>query len=108
VYLNGAKMLEETSVKISRDTKAQVIETVARGFAGVSPGARMMTVSVEAAVPSADFEVNPGKFMTGLQVVELTIFAAGRTLTSKGFFLSDNFSHATNSPSGLSFDFTGE
>ncbi len=108
VYINGTKLVEETSVKVSRDSKANVVDTVARGFAGVSPGAKMLTISVENAVPSADFEQDPGKFIRDLGVVELTLFAAGRTLTSKGFILSDNFGHAVNSASTLSFDFVGE
>lgn len=106
-YINGGKLAEATSVKISRTTKAQQVDTLSRGFAGMSEGAKMITVSIDNAVPSADFELNPGAFMTSLKVCELTLFAAGRTLTSKGFVIDDNFSKATNSPSSLSFEFVG-
>jgi hypothetical protein len=68
----------------------------------------MMTVSVENAVPTADFELDPGAVMENLDDGELTIFAAGRTITSKGFITEDNFSHAFESQSKLSFEFTGQ
>lgn len=108
VYVDGALLSEEASVTIKRVTGAQVVKTVAKGFAGVSPGAPMLTISVENAVPSADFELNPGDYMTELDAAELTIFAAGSTLTSKGFILEDNFSHAVETQSKLTFEFTGQ
>ena len=108
VYRNGGKLTEETSVKLTRTTKAQIQETVARGFAGVSPGAKMIQISVENAVPSADFEYDAGDDMGELRVAEITLFAAGKTLTSKGFITDDNFNHSVNSPSTYSFEFTGE
>ncbi len=107
-YINGKKLAENMSVKLSRTTKAQVVETIARGFAGVSIGARSISVTLENGVPSADFELDPGAFMKNLTVVELTLFAAGRTLTSRGFIIEDDFSGSVNSPSGLSFSFVGE
>src|SRR5690349_15134031 len=108
VYIDGQLLAEEASVSVKRTTAAQVVKTVAKGFAGVSQGAAMIEVSVENAVPSTDFELNPQKYMTNLDVAELTIYAADSTLTSKGFILSDNFSHAVDTQSKLSFEFTGQ
>lgn len=108
IYVDGAKSLEAQTVKITRDSKAQDIETLSRGWAGMSPGAKMLTIAVENAVPSASIEVDSGPFLSTLKVVELTIFAAGKTLTTKGFIHSDSFSGAVNAPSGLSFEFKGE
>lgn len=108
IYIDGQLLAEEASVTVKRTTAAQIVKTVAKGFAGVSPGAAMIEVSVENAVPADNFELNPQKYMTGLDVAELTIFAANSTLTSKGFILSDNFSHAVDTQSKLSFEFTGQ
>lgn len=107
VYIDGALLAEEAKVSVKRTTGSQSVVTVAKGYAGESPGAPMIEVTVESAVPSADFELNPGRFMTGLESCELTIFAAGRTLTTKGFIIEDDFSHAANSQSQLSFTFRG-
>lgn len=108
VYINGALLAEETTVGIDRDSKAQEQYTVAKGFAGLSPGSPVTMISLDNAVPSQDFEVNPGQFIKQLQVVEVTVFAAGRTLTSKGFITSDNFGHAVNAEAKISMKFIGE
>lgn len=107
VYVNGSLLAEEASVTVDRATNSQQVITVAKGYAGESPGAAMTELSVENVVPAADFELNPGKFMGSMQVVEFSAFAAGRTLTFKGFIVSDNFSHAANSASKLSFKARG-
>ncbi len=108
VYLNGSLLSEESDVTVKRMTGAQVVKTVAKGFSGLSPGAEMLSISVTNAVPSTDFEYNPGSDMKDLNVVEVTIFAAGRTLTSKGFITDDNFAHGAEAQSKLSFEFTGQ
>jgi|SRR5271169_1026903 len=107
IYINGSLLAEEASVTIDRATNSQQIITVAKGYAGESPGAPMTEMSIENVVPAADFELNPGKFMGTLQIVEFTAFAAGRTLTFKGFIISDNFSHAANTASKLGFKCRG-
>lgn len=108
VYVGGSLLSEEADVSVKRMTGAQVVKTVAKGFAGLSPGAPMLQVSISNAVPAVDFEYNPGTNMLDLDVVEITVFAAGRTLTSKGFVTDDNFSHAVETQSKLAFEFTGQ
>lgn len=106
VFINGSKLAEEAQVSVERNTNAQVVNTVAKGFAGLATGAPVMNIKITNAVPALAFELNPGTFMGmpsggSLQIVEVTIFAAGQTLTSKGFVMSDNFSHAVNTESKL-------
>lgn len=108
VYLNGAKLAEEAQVTISRRSNAQPVMTVAKGYAGESPGAAMLEIKVTNAIPAAGFEVNPGSFMglvssSALTPVELTFFTAGQTLTTRGFIFEDNLSHAVNSEAKLEF-----
>jgi hypothetical protein len=108
VYVNSSLLSEEASVTIKRMSGAQPVKTTAKGLAGFSPGAPMMTISVSNAVPSADFELDPGPMIASIETVEVTIFAAGRTLTTKGAILDDNFSHAVETASKLDFEFTGQ
>ena len=106
VLVNGSLLAEEMTVTAARDTKAQEIETVTKGLAGFSPGAARTTIDVESAVPSADFELNPGKYLSNIgipQIVEFTIFAAGRTLTVRGWITNDNFAHGVGTPAKLKF-----
>lgn len=108
VYVNGALLSEEASVSVKRTSGSQPVKTVAKGYSGESPGSPMTEISVENAVPSADFELDPGPFMLNLDIAEVTVFAAGRTLTSKGCIHEDNFSHAVDTQAKLSFSFRGQ
>ncbi len=107
VTVNGALLTEHLSVEVRRLTDAQVIKTVGKGFAGVSPGAPWCSIDVKNAIPSADFELDPGPFMKALQSVEMGLQAASKQAMSKGFILEDSVSHAVDSPSGLSFKYVG-
>lgn len=102
IYVDGTLLAEAQQVSVDRETNAQNLLTIAKGFAGMSPGAPLCMISFDNAVPSAAFEMNPGPFMRNLTVKEITLFAGGATLSTKGFFVSDNFQYAVNSESKLS------
>jgi hypothetical protein len=112
IALDGGILLEAQSVDVSRDTKGQIIETMAKGMAGVSPGAAFATANIKNAVPMPGIEFNMDKHVTSTgvpNVVELTLFiGSGQVLTTKGFIMKDTVSGATNSPTGYSFEFTGQ
>jgi hypothetical protein len=108
IYVDGAKLTEEAQIAVNRKTNSQAVTTAAKGYAGESPGAPTTEITVTNAVPGADFELNPGPFMQQLKVKEFTFFAAGRTLTFKGFMIEDNFTHAVNTESKLEFRARGE
>ena len=107
VYVNSSVLSEEASVTIKRTSGSQPVKTVAKGYAGESPGSPMTEITVSNAVPSADFELDPGQFINLLEIVELTVFAAGKTMTVKGSIIDDNFSHAVDSEAKLEFNFRG-
>lgn len=106
--VDGALLVEETGVDMQRMTNAQIIHTVAKGFSGVSPGAKECTIQVENAVPSKDFELDPGPYMKGLKNTVITLQGpGGRQATSNGFILEDSVKHSTGAVSALSFKFHG-
>lgn len=107
VFVNGAILAEEVGVRVRRSTGSQPVTTVAKGYAGESPGAGMIEIEVENAVPSADFELNPGPFMKNLTACEISLYGAGHTLSVRGFIVEDSFGHSVSNPSNLSFTFRG-
>lgn len=107
VLVDGAILTEEASVTVNRATNSQAVNTVAKGYAGESPGAASVEIQVSSAVPSADFELDPGRFMKSLKDVEIGILVAGRQMTVRGFIISDSFKHSVNSESMLDFTFRG-
>ena len=107
VYINGALLTEESNVTVKRESGGNAVKTVAKGYAGRSPGAPMTMITVKNAVPSADFELNPGAFINNSESCEISIFAAGRTLTVEGFIIDDNFQHGVDAAAELEFNFEG-
>jgi hypothetical protein len=107
VYINSSVLSEEASVTIKRSSGSQLVKTVAKGYSGESPGSPMTEITISNAVPAADFELDPGRFINLLEEVEVSIFVAGRTMTVKGFIIDDNFSHAVDSEAKLEFNFRG-
>lgn len=105
--VQGSVLTEETSVRCRRASGAQIVKTVHKGMAGVSPGAPMISIDADNAVPNSGFEYDPGDAIQGLDIVEGTLFAASRTLTTKGFILDDSFGHSVENPSNLQFSFVG-
>jgi hypothetical protein len=107
VYVNSNLLTEESNVTVKRESGSNEVKTVAKGYAGESPGAPMTMITVRNAVPSADFEFNPGLNINRSEEVEVSIFAAGKTLTVVGFIISDNFTHGVGNQAELEFEFRG-
>lgn len=107
IYIDGALATEHNKVQIERDAGNQEIVTVARGYAGVSPGAMTMRVTVTQAVPAAGFENNLGRKMAARETVEFTAFVAGQKLTQKMYVMSDSISGGANEKSDMSFTLHG-
>jgi hypothetical protein len=107
VVVNGSTLTEESNVTVKRESGGNAVKTVSKGYAGRSPGAPMTMITVKNAVPSADFELDPGPFINQTEAVEISIFAAGRTMTLTGFIISDNFQHGVDSAAELEFEFEG-
>ena len=107
VYVNGSLLLEESGVVIDRVADSQSIYTLGRGYAGEASGAPMLELSVEEAIPSTDFELDPGRFMGTMQKVNFAISAGSKVLQFDGFIIADNFAHAVNTSAKLSFKAKG-
>lgn len=103
------KLLTETgSLRINRDTKASEVNTLAKGFAGVTPGPGTTSLQVTNAVPFADFELNPGQYMSTYTPAEIGVLGpGGKQLTVDCFILSDDLSAAAGSSTEQSFNLIG-
>lgn len=104
VEIDGVLQLEEADVTINRDPKLLPQYTVAKRFAGVSPGAGEMMVDVSSAVPVGGFETDPGKyFVDGPKKVQIRIVVGQISLTTDGFITKDNFRHGVNKEATINF-----
>lgn len=102
VFINGSLLSEEASVSLEKKSGLNPVYTVSNGLSGMSQGAATIEVSIESAVPSADFEFNPDGFMIVGEVVELRVVMANRETNVKGFITDASYSHQTNEASKIS------
>ncbi len=107
VTVAGSLLTEEASVTVHRRTNSNPVNTVAKGYSGESPGAANCEVQVKNAVPSADFEMDPGAYLKALQSVEIGVIAAGKQIVVPGFIIEDTFQHGVNQEATLEFSFRG-
>lgn len=102
VTVDGKLLTQENSVTVEKKSGLNPVFTVATGFAGMTQGATTCEVSIENAVPSSDFELNPDPYMRTGAVVEVGIIMAGRQTVIKGFITDTTYSHSVNDSSKLS------
>jgi hypothetical protein len=103
-YYNNKLQSEEIEVSIKRITGAQIQKTVQKGFAGLSPGAPMLEITLKSGIPATGFEVPTiGQDMLLTRVVEFTFFAGGKTLTTKGFVIDDTSTHGSEKPAEIDY-----
>lgn len=103
ITVDGKLLVQETSLSVVKKSGLNPVFTVALGFAGMSQGATTVEVTVENAVPSADFELNPDAAMLTGKVVEIGIIMAGRQTIMKGFITEATYQHSVNEAGKLSF-----
>ena len=86
-YLNGKLLAENTSIGTELTGQQQEVETLVRGFAGISPGPDKRTISFENVIPVSGMEVEVEKYY--LNKVELDVRlqqgGSGRKYEGKGF-----------------------
>jgi hypothetical protein len=102
------KLLAEAQ---SEDTKyangAHIIQTQAKKFAGISPGAPSFAITVENAMPRAGIEADYYGLVKNMTEVEMILHRSAKKLTSKGFLMEVNEKHGVANPATLSYTFQG-
>lgn len=106
--VENALVTECTSVEMKRMGGGQVQHTIAKRFAGISPGSSFCTMSLTMAVPAAGFEYDPGTAIDGYIPTELAVIGpGGQTAKSKGFILEDDIKHGVDQPVTHTISFIG-
>ena len=105
--IKGALLTEEASISLRRMSNAQVVKTVAKGLAGLSPGAPACEISISNAVPAADLEFDAGPSMLALEEVEFCVEGFGKQAVFKAWITEDGLEHAVDSPSKYDFKAVG-
>ncbi len=89
-------LAEEVSITIQKNSGSNPVNTVVKGFAGVSPGAGSANWTIEMAAPSADFEVNPDAYLTTNKISRFGAVMSGRQMSTDVFILTAEYTHGVN------------
>jgi hypothetical protein len=107
--INGALLTEEASMSIKRASKATLVETVAKGFSGVSPGAAMCQGSINNVIPASGLEFDAGPGIIALQVYTFkAVRSDGKGCVFQGFILDDDASHGVNQNAKYDLNWVGQ
>ena len=107
VLVDGALLSEEASVDVNRTGGMSPVRTVAKGFAGVSPGSPEVSIKVKNAIPNSGFELNAGPRIRAAKVTEIGLMCAGQLMKAVGFIMTDSFQHSVNTEAMYDFEFIG-
>lgn len=108
ITVKGALLTEAGQINVERNLNASDVTTLAKGWAGVSPGAGVTDIRITNAVPSADFELDAGKHMATYEPAEIGVLGpGGKQMTVDCFILSDSIQASVNSPTQLDFTLRG-
>jgi len=107
VLADSALLSEEASVTFSRETGSTPSKTVAKGYAGETPGAPMVELQVSNMVPAAGMEFDAGDYMAAMKPLEMGLLSHGKQLTFKGFIVQDSIKHSASGEAGYDFSVRG-
>lgn len=106
--VNGQPMLQAESYKVSRDSMAIRVDTLALGLAGMSFGSPFVAIEIMAAVPAAGFEYDAGLAILTLVPAKVYVQGpGGNTLKGQVFITKDDLSQSVNSKAAYSFSCIG-
>lgn len=116
VFINGALMVESTSVELQYQDSDASILLLGGGKANLfarSPGSRLMSITTEMAVPTEGTgAVRPGQLIerylnSELMSFGVRLFGSGATLVSRGFLTAPSMTFAVGRSAAYKIGFIG-
>lgn len=95
--VGGNLLAEEQEIDFNRTANAQQVDTVLKGFAGLSPGSPMLEVDINNAAPQGGFEFDAGPYIGSLTPIPIQVTGpGGKVLKGDAFIIHDNGRHGVN------------
>lgn len=107
LFVDGQLAAEAQSEDSKYSNGAHIIQTQAKKFAGISPGAPSFALTVENAMPRAGIEIDYYKLCREMTEVEMILHRSGKKLTTKGFLMEVNERHGVGNPAQLTYTYQG-
>jgi hypothetical protein len=107
VFFGNQLLVECQSVSVNIDPKLNEINTMQKGFAGVSPGSEMVSIDVTEALPRAGIDYDAISALQGVEVVDFVLFAGDKKFKTKGFINNVKMNFGADRAAEFSFTFIG-
>jgi hypothetical protein len=107
LFADNQLLAECMNITVNLDAKLNPINTMQKGFAGVSPGSEESTIDVASALPRAGIEYDAIAAMQGVDIVEMVIFAGAKKFKFSGFITKTTLSLGADRAAEFSFSFIG-
>jgi hypothetical protein len=110
VYVDGNLLYQNAQVSVEKKSGLNMVETTAIGLAGACQGAARVEISIDNAVPLADFELGDfwDQAMKNATVHEIEIRMGSRSSKHNCFVTDATYSHSTNEHSKVGVKLTGQ
>lgn len=96
IFVDGILMAECSEFDTNYNTNNQIVQTQAKGFAGVTPGAGQVEVTINEAIPRAGFEIDFYKRAKDRAAVKITGWRGSKKLQLEGFIMTIGEKHGVN------------
>lgn len=107
IFLDKNSLAEVESFDVTHVSGASNIVTMVKGFAGISPGAKMTQITGKSAIPRAGLEYDAIDKLQNDTEVEVVYFRAGKKVSCKGFITECKEQYSASNPSAFDFTFVG-
>jgi hypothetical protein len=107
LYIDGAQQLEATNVSVEVNPQRNAVDTLAKGRAGYTEGAKIVTVTGNAAIPASGLEFNWFKASIDGTVHSVQVPVGNKTIKFKGVFQTSSASQSVNASTESSFTIEG-
>jgi len=85
LFVEGIVVMQAVEFSIDFDTNDNPVNTLALGFAGITPGPGTTAVSITSAVPRTGFEISYHKWAKERKAIEVLGYRGASKISVKGF-----------------------
>lgn len=102
ILLNGVVLIEATSISVDHKLGNQPINTIEKGFAGVSPGSSSVEIKIQSAVPRVGTDVDFTGIAQARTLCDVVLFARAKKGKTKGYIMDVSESYGADKPAEIS------
>lgn len=106
-FLNGAPILNVTSVGINTESGVQPVQLLGEGLGGWTSGSGQVTIELGILIPIGGQEHPFQQMCSGEEFVEMQVFVGRESYNGRGKFTAVNLTHSTDAVASGTVTFTG-